>query len=549
MSGQDNLEFNQATNMRAIHIHPLETVNPAAGGNPRDVSAPGDVSAHSCPPWCQRALSRGGRGWAVIVLLALVSLLIAVRAEGQITNGSFSLVRRELALPVQRPGMFVGQSDGALMVGGGLDANGRPSGEVFVQSAGEWKKFELKVPVAFAGFANSTVAAKGGAVSKLLVVGGLTEDGLTGRVQALEWNGTDLIQSELPPLPQALALAGVGVLEDQAQKQVYVMGGTPSIQADVVSDRLFRLTLNGEGEPAWEELPPVPGEGRLLPGVICFYNDVHLFGGFTVSKSGGQTVYAPTARAQAYRWHYIDGTTFDGWRELTPLPQPVAAPVVFMTGQVHAGLAGGFTNPIEGTLLADHHTTAGSKLIQIYHNVTDTWVEKGALPEALAEAVAVRSNGRLTLVGTTESGARAAYGVSIRRTVKSLGLWDYLGLLGFFAVVAVAGIWFTRKQSSSAAFAPDRNLRTVLAPWPQSAAQTSRSDPAASPGPNSQTPPSASWDWCRCASCRCSSLPDRACRIPNAPSTPPPSPFPAIALAIASAIRSAPTSLRASDNL
>ena len=394
----------------------------------------------------------------------LLSLLVAVvlfdlRVDAQTNAESFSFTKRDLALPVQRAGMFVGQSGGALIVGGGLGENGQPSAEVFVKANSGWKRLVLDEPVAFGGFVSGTFAEKLGGFSKLFVAGGLGTNGLTDKVFSLELRGDRLVQIQLPPLPEKVALAGAGFFEDQKQEQLYIVGGTTSLTADSASQKLFRYTFGTKTNAAWQELPPMPGKGRLLPGVICFYNDVHIFGGFTISRTNNQTIYTPTKLAQAYRWHVIDGTTFSGWRDLSALPEAVAAPVVFMTGQVHAGLAGGYTQPFTGNLF-QLKPAAESSAIQIYHNVTDTWVEKGKLPEALAAATAVR-NGNITLLGTTESGATVAYDFAIKRTVKSLRWQDYAGLLTYFSVVAFVGIWFTRKQSGAEGFAlGDRKI-----PW------------------------------------------------------------------------------------
>ena len=401
------------------------------------------MNIKSKTPWFAAAVLLAASGWAM----------------AQTNQESFAITKRALSLPVQRAGMFVGQSGGALIVGGGLDESGRPSADVFVQTDSGWKKSVLKQPVAFSGFVWATFAEKLGGFSKLFIAGGVTKDGLSDKVLSLEWRDGRLQQNELPPLPQAVALAGLGFFEDQKQEQLYVVGGTTSLTAGFASQKLFRYTFNAATNSGWQELPPLPGEGRLLPGVICFYNDVHVFGGFTISRTNGQTIYAPTKAAQAYRWHVIDGTTFSGWRDLSPLPEAVAAPVVFMTGQVHAGLAGGYTRPFTGNLF-QLKPAAESSAIQIYHNVTDTWVEKGKLPEALAGATAIQ-NGKLTLLGTTESGATVAYDLAIRRTVKSLRWQDYAGLLTYFGVVAFVGIWFTRKQSGAEGLAlGDRKI-----PW------------------------------------------------------------------------------------
>ncbi len=394
-----------------------------------------------------------------IHFLLAVTFLVLLHARAQTNSETFSFAKRALALPVQRAGMFASQSGGALIVGGGRDENGNPSADVFVQTEAGWKKFALDEPVAFAGFVGGTFVEKIGGFSKIFVVGGLGTNGVTDKVFSLEFRAGKLVQKKLPPLPEKVALAGAGVFQDQAQKQLYVVGGTTSLAADSASQKLFRMNLSANGNSSWEELPPLPGAGRLLPGVICFYNDVHVLGGFTISQVGGKTVYTPTATAQAYRWHFIDGTTFSGWRDLTPLPEAVAAPAVFQTGQVHAALAGGFTQPFAGNLF-EIKAASESQSIQVYHNVTDTWVAKGRLPEPLAAATVVRQ-GTTLLLGAGESGAAAAWEMVVKHTVKKLSWQDYLGLGFYFSVVAFVGIWFSRKTTGSEGFAlGDRKI-----PW------------------------------------------------------------------------------------
>ena len=391
--------------------------------------------------------------------LLAVALLVNGPARAQTNQDNFKFFRREPGLPVEREGRFVGQSGGRFIVGGGMDARSKPSDEVLVQTEAGWQPFKLKEPVAFCGFVSGTLTEGGESRGRLFIIGGLTTGGLSRRVISLEWRHGTLEQSELPALPEALARVGAGWFEDQAQKQLYIVGGTTDAEGTLVSHKLWRHTFGDPAKPGWEELPPQPGAGRLWPGVICFYNDVLVLGGFTLTHAGGKTSYIPSHEAQAYRWRVIDGTTFTGWRDLAPLPEAVAAPAVFMTGQVHAGVAGGFNQSFTGPI-GDIRTGHGTRTIQIYHNVTDTWVRKGELPEALT-AVTGLNDGKLTLVGSAPTGITAGYEVAIQRRVKSLGWPDYAGLLGYFSVVAFAGIYFSRQQTGSAGFAlGDRKI-----PW------------------------------------------------------------------------------------
>lgn len=394
------------------------------------------------------------------LLVQLLVFLCTGGAFAQAIDGGFSYGRSALSAPAQRPGMFSGQSGGALIVGGGLDEQGLPSAEVYVQEGTVWTKLLLQEPLAFSGFATGKAAETSGAASRIYLVGGMARTGLSAKVYVLEWSGGRLRQSALPALPRPLALAGVGLFEDQAQKQLYVFGGTETDRADSASNNLYRYSF---AAGSWEEMPPLPSAGRLLPGVICFYNDVHILGGFIPSVVDGKVIYAPTAEADAFRWNYIDGTTFKGWRKLAPLPRPVAAPAVFMTGQVHAAVAGGVAVSVTGNLLHPGNGWPASTAIQVYHNVTDTWVGKGDLPEPLAGPTVVR-NSQLLLLGMNQVGQGVVYDVTVKRTVKSLSWLDYVSLLGFFSVVAFVGIYFSRKQKTSEGFAlGDRKIAWWMA--------------------------------------------------------------------------------------
>lgn len=131
-------------------------------------------------------------------------VLFDLRVDAQTNAESFSFTKRDLALPVQRAGMFVGQSGGALIVGGGLGENGQPSAEVFVKANSGWKRLVLDEPVAFGGFVSGTFAEKLGGFSKLFVAGGLGTNGLTDKVFSLELRGDRLVQIQLPRFPKKL---------------------------------------------------------------------------------------------------------------------------------------------------------------------------------------------------------------------------------------------------------------------------------------------------------------------------------------------------------
>lgn len=379
-----------------------------------------------------------GRRWLWMIVACLGPLAVF----GQSEAGSFKYVPCELGVPVQRPGMFVGRSNGALIAGGG-EQDGAPVLDAYVrpEGASAWQRFTLPAPLVNAACVTASIQDGGKVVTRLIAAGGPGTPP-SDRIQVLEWLEGALKVSELPPLPVALSGAGLGVFEDQPERQLYVVGGET---AAGYSRRVFRHTF-GSPTAGWEELPPMPGPGRLAPGVICLYNDLHVFGGYTAPDSA-------TDRCAAFRWKAIDGTRMTGWRELAPLPEALGGVAVFQTGPVHTGVTGGRARAAD----------AANDDIFLYHNVTDTWVNKGKLGVGAgftAERV-IPGAAAFLLVGGAKSGGITSFDMTLLRTVKSLGGWDYFFLAGYFILVAWAGIWFAHKQKSTSSYAlGDRKV-----PW------------------------------------------------------------------------------------
>jgi SSS family solute:Na+ symporter len=397
----------------------------------------------------------------------MVFFVLVGAAYGQFVNESFSFTQQAIPFPVNRVGMFIGCCGEALVVGGGLDESGKPSAAVYVSPDGkgqQWRSFTLQAPVAFG-------ASVSGGDGKIYIAGGLTDEGVSNKVQVLQWKpdlnlasqkqNTDLplIQKMLPPLPKAVVLAGAGFLDNQ----LYVVGGLASEDsADALRD-VYRMKLipSAKGPQTWDTLPLMPGEGRIMPGVIGFYNDIHVFGGWNVSRENTSLTYRPLSTAVAYRWKPVDGTTSLGWRDLAPIPEALAAPVLIQTGQVHVVLAGGFSKPFTGSILDPRAMPVPGESMFAYHNVTDTWIEKGKLPQPLAMATVVKlAKTFLILGGVYEAAGVTAYDVALKRTVRNLSALDYTVLVSFFSVTGLIGVVFARKQKSTSEFAlGNRNVK------------------------------------------------------------------------------------------
>ena len=142
-------------------------------------------------------------------------------------------------------------------------------------------------------------------------------------------------------------------------------------------------------------------------------------------------------------------------------PSRKPAPLVIQTGQVHAALAGGITLSHSGTLLDQNGPARDGRAVLVYHNVTDTWVEAGQIPAPGGAGAVLKSDKGHLLFTENQPGGFELHRIAARRAVRDLAWPDYLGLFGYFAVIAFIGLWFTRKQSGSESFAlADRKI-----PW------------------------------------------------------------------------------------
>ena len=366
----------------------------------------------------KRKVKRGNRH-LMVVAMGLVCLCAAtgVHAGSDAPTTNLVVTAAELRLPELPAGAFVGNSGDVLLAGGGALADGRFSDVVYVRepNATNWQEATLRVPVAHAAAAWDD--------KTLYLVGGLGTNGITGRVTALTWEGTNLSQTAIPDMPAPRMLGGAAMLDGR----LYVAGGqaTSNGQSEAT---VFRFDPNATSH--WAELPPIPGGDRLRPTVLGFYSELHVF--------GGQRDTTCLADAWGYREKPLDGTTTSGWRPIADLPRPLAAAAAYETGQTHALLAGGVSGGVP------------SRSIYIFHNVTDTWLPRGELPEPLITPIPITVDGNTVLA---QADSRTLWEMELPRTVKKLRIADFGVMIVYFCFMAWIGVYFARKQNSSEEFA------------------------------------------------------------------------------------------------
>jgi solute:Na+ symporter, SSS family len=367
------------------------------------------------------------KGCAIKTLLRLTLLVLfaggAHCADDRVASTNLVVTEAELRLPDLPSGAFVGNAGDALLAGGGLRADGSFSDIVYVREANttNWQEIALRVPVAHA----AAVPHEG----KLYLVGGMDTNGVTARVVALSWTGL-LEQVTLDDMPSPRIHCGASAMDGM----LYVVGGQAATNGGAEAT-VFRFDPNATSR--WEALPPIPGGARVRPTVLGFYSELHVF--------GGERAAACLSDAWGYREKPLDGTTTSGWRQMGDLPRPLAAAALCPTGQTHALFAGGVSGD------------APSRSIYIFHNVTDTWVPQGELPEPLPAPTPVTVRGRTVLA---QANSRTLWHVELAQNVKKLRLADYGVMIVYFCFMALIGVYFARKQNSSEEFAlGNRNVK------------------------------------------------------------------------------------------
>lgn len=225
---------------------------------------------------------------------------------------------RELpTLPQALGGQFAGVADNCLVVAGGSFFRTPPwqggsktwADLIYVlrPGASAWETAgHLPEPVA----AGAAVTTSDG----LVCLGGQGPNGHSPRSFRLRLRQGTPTFDELPDLPQPAALlaaAGNG-------QTIYATGGQSSPTATTALATFWALSLAAP-KPAWEQLPPPPGPGRIYPLLIATKQGVYLASGAALTGTLGPPLGRRFLRDV---WRYTRET---GWVEQRALPHPVQA--------------------------------------------------------------------------------------------------------------------------------------------------------------------------------------------------------------------------------
>ncbi len=348
-------------------------------------------------------------------------------------------------LPGPLSGHFSGTHNGALIVAGGSNLPVSPfqGGEkqwldriyVLEPGADAWKDAG-QLPQA---------RAYGGAVSTpegLFLLGGTDGQTCFDSVLRLTWEESTVTIDPAGTLPGPLAFHGAALVG----KSIYLTGGQADPKATEAQNRTWSWMYGSSGA-SWEEVEALPGGSRMLPVVVSRDDNLYVFSGASLFKKGDGT---PGRIFLNDGYRYTPGK---GWKTLTGPPVPLVAAPALPWGQAHIIVSSGDDGKLfeQSAQLGDSHP-GFPKTIWAYHTITDTWVEKGTVPQPTVTTQAVLWQDRMVIPGGEDRpGHRTTSvlsGVPVAIT-KSLSWLDYGALGLYFAALVYIGIYCSRREANT----------------------------------------------------------------------------------------------------
>jgi N-acetylneuraminic acid mutarotase len=162
---------------------------------------------------------------------------------------------------------------------------------------------------------------------------------------------------EAPPLPIPITNNAVAGMPTSDGPAVFSFLGLDSTKRwDGITNRAFRWDL---GEPAWKEIDPVPGPGRLAATAQVVRGEIYVFSGYTVAEDGRERTLPDVAI-------FNPGT--GRWRQGSPILEPVddAVSGIWRDSLIY--------------LISGWQDRDNVRDVQIYDPATDSWQQATPIP-------------------------------------------------------------------------------------------------------------------------------------------------------------------------
>lgn len=346
-------------------------------------------------------------------------------------------------LPQKLSGQFAGVSGNALVVAGGTDfpVSLFEGGQkvwydgiyALDEPNGQWKKVgQLKQPLAYGA---AVTTADG-----IILIGGSDASRHYAEVFKLQYANGAITRTELPSLPQPLAMMNAALLGNV----IYVGGGQTEPTSAAALPNVWKLNLN-DLSAGWTAAAPIPGAGRILPAMATSGDSFYVASGAELYQDG---TVKRRYLTDAYRF-----SAAGGWRRIADLPRAAVAAPAASYGQAHILVFGGDdgTNAARVQELKENHPGFGREVLA-YHTITDTWANAGAFSNGLVTTAAVAWRGDIAIAGgENRPGNRSSEVVLGEPTPpkQSFGFINYTVLLVYLGLNLLVGIYFTRRQKDT----------------------------------------------------------------------------------------------------
>lgn len=298
-------------------------------------------------------------------------------------------------------GAFAGVSNGALLVAGGANFPDKMPWEggqkiwrdrvwVLEKPDGAWREAgKLPRPL---GYGASVTHG-----DSMVCVGGSDADRHFAGAFRLVWKSDKLITQPLPPLPITLSGASSALVGDT----LLIACGAEQPGEQAATNRAFALDLAAKN-PAWRELPPLPGKPRLLAAGAAHDGAFYVLGGAALE---------PNVEGKIARVYLREAWSFraeQGWQRLADPPKPSVAapsPAPFFDGTFL--LIAGDDGSRVGFAPVEKHP-GFPKAILAYDPALDRWSEAGEVPAPRATVPCVEWRGAFIIPsGEARPGVRS----------------------------------------------------------------------------------------------------------------------------------------------
>ncbi len=289
----------------------------------------------------------------------------------------------------------------------------------------------------------------------VLLIGGSDASQHYADVYLLTYKSDQLQFQSLSALPVRLANMAGMLIDDK----IYVVGGSHTPGEQAASNRVFsvvvRELLGNQQAAVWSEESPLPGNGRLLPGIAAMGSDLFVFGGAEIVSEADQRrrhylqngfkLSLKQAQQQSSKHQQArDQVNRSVWQPIADLPVPLVAtpfpsPAI---GPNHFLVCGGDDGSRVGFEPIDQHPGFNGTCWG-YHVITNTWMEMGSLQKPTVTTQIVPWQDHFVIPsGEVRPGVRSASVTSLRLVspTPSFGIINYVSLVVYLLIVFGIGL-------------------------------------------------------------------------------------------------------------